>query len=89
MLAKQDYEFMKIFDNSTEIHPDLLWRTNVVDVFPDSALATRLVEAVLHEIADEWQFGRRYFNLEAMARVIEPQTLLVAEPMPFQLEPVH
>ena len=64
-------------------------RTNVVGVFPDGASATRLVGAVLLEIADEWQVGRRYFSLEAMARVIEPQPLLVAEPMPFHLAPVH
>jgi len=64
-------------------------RTNVVGVFPDGSSATRLVGAVLLEIADEWQVGRRYFSLEAMARVIEPQPLLVAEPMPFHLAPVH
>jgi hypothetical protein len=45
--------------------------------------------AVLLEIADEWQVGRRWFSLEAMTRVIEPQPLLVAEPMPFHLAPVH
>jgi putative transposase len=64
-------------------------RTNVVGVFPDGSSATRLVGAVLLEISDEWQVGRRYFSLEAMARVIEPQPLLVAEPMPFHLAPVH
>ncbi len=64
-------------------------RTNVVGVFPDGSSATRLVGAVLLEIADEWQVGRRYFSLEAMARVIEPQPLLVAEPVAFHLAPVH
>jgi putative transposase len=64
-------------------------RTNVVGVFPDGASATRLVGAVLLEIADEWQIGRRYFSLETMARLIEPEPLLVAEPVPFHLAPVH
>jgi transposase-like protein len=64
-------------------------RTNVVGVFPDGASVTRLVGAVLHEIADEWQVGRRYFSREAMAKVIEPEPLLVAEPVPFRLAPVH
>ena len=58
-------------------------RTNVVGVFPDGSSATRLVGAVLLEIADEWQVGRRYFSLEAMARVIEPQPLLVRSPCRF------
>jgi len=64
-------------------------RTNVVGVFPDGASVARLVGAVLLEIADEWQVGRRYFSLEAMARVIEPEPLLVAEPVPFHLAPVR
>jgi len=64
-------------------------RTNVVGVFPDGGSVTRLVGAVLLETSDEWQVGRRYFSLEAMAKVLDPQPLLVSEPVAFHLAPVH
>ena len=57
-----------------------------------------LVGAVPLEIADlrwrvkfspERQVGRRSFSLETMARLIEPEPLLVAEPVPFHPAPVH
>jgi putative transposase len=64
-------------------------RTNVVGVFPDGGSVIRLVGAVLLEIADEWQVGRRYFSLESMATLTEPEAMVVAEPTPFHLAPVH
>ena len=41
------------------------------------------------EIADEWEVRRRYFSMEAMARVIDPRPLLAAEPVSLHLAPVH
>ena len=41
------------------------------------------------EIADEWQVRRRYFSLESMAKLVDAEPLLVAEPTPFRLAPVH
>jgi len=64
-------------------------RTNVVGIFPDGASVIRLVGAVLTETSDEWQVGRRYFSQESMKKLLEPETLLVAEPQPLQLAPVH
>jgi len=64
-------------------------RTNVVGIFPDGASVIRLVGAVLMETSDEWQVGRRYFSQDSMKKLLEPETLLVAEPQPLQLAPVH
>jgi len=64
-------------------------RTNVVGIFPDGASVIRLVGAVLMETSDEWQVSRRYFSQESMKKLLEPETLLVAEPEPLRLAPVH
>jgi transposase-like protein len=42
-------------------------RTRVVGIFPHEASCLRLVSAILMEIDEKWQVGRRYLNLEAEA----------------------
>jgi transposase-like protein len=63
-------------------------RTNVVGVFPDEASVLRLVGSVLIEVWDDWQVGKRYFSQESMARLNNPEALLVVEPQPLTLAPV-
>ncbi len=71
------------------LNKEIKRRTNVVGVFPDEASVIRLVGSILMEISDEWQVGRRYFSKESMRKLNEPEQLLVAEPAPLRLAPVH
>lgn len=64
-------------------------RTHVVGVFPDQDAVIRLVGAVLLEISDDWQVGRRYFSLDSMRQLSQPEPLLGAEPSPLRLAPVR
>lgn len=71
------------------LNKEIKRRTNVVGLFPDEASVIRLVGSILMEISDEWQVGRRYFSKESMRKLIDPEPLLVAEPAPLRLAPVH
>ena len=71
------------------LNKEIKRRTNVVGLFPDEASVIRLVGSILMEISDEWQIGRRYFSKESMRKLAEPEKILVAEPAPLRLAPVH
>ena len=49
----------------------------------------RLVGSVLMKIHDEWQAGRRYFGLDSMHKLKEPEKLEMALPTPLRLAPIH
>lgn len=51
-------------------------RVKGVGVFPDGAAVIRLVGAVLQEMDDEWQAGKRYFSLESMRKLYEADALV-------------
>lgn len=81
----------RIYSNNVleRLNKEVKRRTNVVGVFPDEPSVIRLVGAVLQEQADEWQIAKRYFSLESMRKLYDPQPLIMAEPVPFTLAPVH
>ena len=65
-------------------------RSKVVEVFPDGPATIRLVGAVLLEIDDQWQAAtRRYFSLETMHKLYDPEPELLLEGRPPTLAPVH
>ena len=65
-------------------------RTKVVEVFPDGDATIRLVGALLLELDDEWQAAtRRYFSLETMQKLYEPEPERLLEAQPPTLAPVH
>ncbi|HEX9596958.1 MAG TPA: IS256 family transposase [Anaerolineales bacterium] len=65
-------------------------RTKVVEVFPDGEATIRLVGALLLELDDEWQAAtRRYFSLETMQKLYEPEPEQLLDARPPTLAPVH
>ncbi len=64
-------------------------RTDVVRIFPNLDSMLRLVGPVLIEIHDGWQAGRRFFSLDSMHNLKEPEELEMAPPSPLRLAPIH
>lgn len=71
------------------LNKEIKRRLNVVGIFPDVSALERLTGAVLLEVNDEWEIGRRYFSKESMHKLTEPEDLLANEPSPLRLAPVH
>jgi transposase-like protein len=71
------------------VNREIRRRTNVVGDFPDDPSVIRLVGSILKEIDDEWQVKRRYFGLETVKTLTDPEPVLVAEPAPLRLAPIR
>jgi putative transposase len=84
-------QWKRIYSNNVleRLHKEVRRRTNVVGVFPDEASVIRLVGAILQEQDEEREVAKRYFSLESMNRLYAPPPLVMAEPIPFTLAPVH
>ena len=71
------------------LNKEIKRRIRVVEIFPDVPSLVRLVGALLAEMNDEWQVGRRYFSQESMHKLKEPELDLLTEPTPLRLAPVR
>lgn len=47
------------------INKEILRRTRVATLFPNDAALLRLVTAVLMEVSEDWETGRRYVTMDA------------------------
>ena len=62
-------------------------RTKVVGVFPDQSAVIRLVGTLLMEIDDDWRATqRKYFSLESMQLLTDPDRSHDLEPSPFLVD---
>jgi transposase-like protein len=64
-------------------------RSDVVGIFPDVPSVIRLVGALLMEIDDEWQVGKRYFSLASMHKLQNADLDALQDPVAMRLAPVH
>jgi transposase-like protein len=62
-------------------------RTKVVGVFPDQPAVIRLVGTLLMEIDDDWRATqRKYFSLDSMQMLVDPDNSHDLEPSPFLVD---
>ena len=47
------------------VHEEINRRTRVAGLFPNEASLLRLISAVLMELSEEWETGKRYLNMDA------------------------
>jgi len=45
------------------VHEEINRRTRVAGLFPNEASLLRLVSAILMELSEEWETGKRYLNI--------------------------
>ncbi len=62
-LPEQHRRKMRTTNMLERVHKELNRRTRVAGLFPNEASLLRLVSAVLMELDEEWQTGKRYLNM--------------------------
>jgi putative transposase len=52
--------FIRTTNSLDRVNKEIRRRTRVVGIFPNEASCLRLISAVLMEISEDWQIGKRY-----------------------------
>jgi len=79
--------WQKIWSNNPieRLNREIKRRTDVVQVFPDDASATRLIGAILQDQNEEWQYGERRYLSETSMRDLTDQLTHPNHPDPTHL----
>ena len=57
-------KMMRTTNMLERVHKEINRRTRVVGLFPNEASLLRLVSAVLMELSEEWETGKRCLNMD-------------------------
>ena len=60
MLPESQRKKLRTSNPLERVNQEVKRRTRVVRIFPNAASCLRLVSALLMEISEEWQHGKRY-----------------------------
>jgi transposase-like protein len=63
-LPEEHRRRMRTTNMLERVHEEVNRRTRVAGLFPNEASLLRLVSAVLIELSEEWQTGKRYLNMD-------------------------
>ena len=55
---------MRTTNTLERVHEEINRRTHVAGLFPNEGSLLRLVSAVLMELSEEWETGKRYLNMD-------------------------
>ena len=58
------------------LHQELKRRTRVIRIFPNREACLRLVTALCAEQSEEWESGRQYLDMSALAPVFRQEALM-------------
>ena len=63
-LPEAHHRRMRTTNMLERVHAEVNRRTRVAGLFPNEASLLRLVSAVLMELSEEWETGKRYLNMD-------------------------